>query len=1044
MGGIMVLLLLIITLHVNLGHGDANMTMRCTDKEKEALLAFKQGLNMDEHSQAIFSSWGTEAAKQDCCRWEGVSCDNQTGHVVHLDLGDHFYSQGTMISPKLIELKHLKYLNLSWIDFGGSQLPYFIGSLTNLRHLDLSGCSFGGKFPIQVGNLTNLQYLDLGFNDFSGNVENLNWLPRLSSLTYLGLAGVNFSGSQVPYFIGSLTNLGHLDLSYCYFGGKFPIQVGNLTNLQYLDLRYSGFRNVENLNWLPNLSSLTHLNLFRCAFGGKFPIQVGNLTNLQYLDLGVNDFGVRNVENLNWLPRLSSLTYLGLSCNNLSNVFYWPEAVNKLPKITDLILAGCSLPSPPVRSTFSNINSSKSLSSIDLSFNRLSTSSIFLWMSNYSASLVDLYLSSNHLTGSIPDVFGNMSSLADVDLYGNQLEGAEPHSFSRLCSVQSLDLRGNNLSGQFSRFVQILPTCAQSSLESLWLGENQLSGRIPESIGQMSKLENLDLGMNALEGLISDSHFSKLSKLSYLDLSSNSLVLNFESNWTPPFQLDYICLGSCKMGPYFPKWLQTQNKYSFLNISNAGIVDILPSWFWGTTRYVTSIDLSHNQIGEMFTNLTMDFVNYPEVHLRSNQIEGQIPATLSNASYLDLSNNNISGSISFLCTSAATDLSFLNLSYNYLSGELPKCLTHLGNLVMLDLSSNALSGKIPSTIGSLFGIETLKLRSNEFVGELPLSLKNCTSLVVLDLADNQLSGSIPKWLGASFQNLVILMLSSNHFNGSLPLQLCDLIHIQILDVSVNNISGGIPNCLKKLTTLAQKGNSSLIVGHYFGVYTDLHSGREEIYEDDEIFIWKGSMQVYRNTLGLVRSIDFSSNRLTGEIPREISHLVGLVSLNLSRNQLTGQITPDIGKLESLDSLDLSRNHIDGRIPTSLARISRLGVLDLSHNNLIGKIPTGTQLQSFDPSFYAGNPQLCGPPLQKPCDIEETGPDQVSNEEDKDDELYGFYISMGLGFFVGFWGVCGSLIFIREWRYTYFKFLNSLNDWLYVRVVLIKRKLTDAQ
>ncbi|XP_048421912.1 receptor-like protein EIX2 [Pyrus x bretschneideri] len=339
----------------------------------------------------------------------------------------------------------------------------------------------------------------------------------------------------------------------------------------------------------------------------------------------------------------------------------------------------------------------------------------------------------------------------------------------------------------------------------------------------------------------------------------------------------------------------------------------------------------------------------------------------------------------------------------------------------------------------------LKLRSNEFVGELPLSLKNCRSLMVLDLADNQLSGSIPKWLGASFRNLVILMLSSNHFHGSLPSQLCDLIYIQILDVSVNNISGGIPNCLKTLTTLAQKGNSFLTVQHAYSRIADQQSSWEDLYEDNEIFIWKGSMRVYRNTLGLVRSIDFSSNRLTGEIPGEISRLVGLVSLNLSRNQLTGQITPNIGKLESLDSLDLSRNHIDGRIPTSLARISRLGVLDLSHNNLVGKIPTSTQLQSFDPSVYAGNPQLCGPPLQNLCDIKEMGPDQVSNEEDKDDQLtrYGFYISMGLGFFVGFWGVCGSLIFIRGWRYTYFKFLNSLNDWLYVRVVMIKRKLTDA-
>ncbi|CAN6568094.1 unnamed protein product [Malus baccata var. baccata] len=153
------------------------------------------------------------------------------------------------------------------------------------------------------------------------------------------------------------------------------------------------------------------------------------------------------------------------------------------------------------------------------------------------------------------------------------------------------------------------------------------------------------------------------------------------------------------------------------------------------------------------------------------------------------------------------------------------------------------------------------------------------------------------------------------------------------------------------------------------------------------------------------------------------------------------------RLSSLTYLGLSFVNFSGsQLPYFIGSLTNLGHLDLSGCVFGGKIPTGTQLQSFDPSFYDGNPQLCGPPLKKPCDIEETSPDQVSNEEDKDGQLirYGFYISMVLGFFVGFWGVCGSLIFIREWRYTYFKFLNSLNDWLYVRVVLIKRKLTDAQ
>ncbi|CAL8122750.1 unnamed protein product [Prunus armeniaca] len=181
------------------------------------------------------------------------------------------------------------------------------------------------------------------------------------------------------------------------------------------------------------------------------------------------------------------------------------------------------------------------------------------------------------------------------------------------------------------------------------------------------------------------------------------------------------------------------------------------------------------------------------------------------------------------------------------------------------------------------------------------------------------------------------------------------------------------------------------------------------------FIWKGRMHSYKNTLGLVKRIDPSRNRLTGEISSEITHLVGLVSLNLSGNQLTGQITLEIGNLQSLDALDLSRNRIEGRIPTSLSRIDRISFLDLSFNNLSGEIPIKTQLQGFDPSVYAGN-QLCGPPLKNLC-ADQNVQTELSNQEDDKDELItlGFYISMGLGFaagFWGFWGVCGTLIFKR--------------------------------
>uniref|UniRef100_A0A453LKF1 Uncharacterized protein n=1 Tax=Aegilops tauschii subsp. strangulata TaxID=200361 RepID=A0A453LKF1_AEGTS len=46
------------------------------------------------------------------------------------------------------------------------------------------------------------------------------------------------------------------------------------------------------------------------------------------------------------------------------------------------------------------------------------------------------------------------------------------------------------------------------------------------------------------------------------------------------------------MGPHFPLWLKGQKDISELDISDAGIVDLLPDWFWTlfpNARYVTLV-----------------------------------------------------------------------------------------------------------------------------------------------------------------------------------------------------------------------------------------------------------------------------------------------------------------------------------------------------------------------------------------------------------------------------------------------------------------------
>ena len=107
----------------------------------------------------------------------------------------------------------------------------------------------------------------------------------------------------------------------------------------------------------------------------------------------------------------------------------------------------------------------------------------------------------------------------------------------------------------------------------------------------------------------------------------------------------------------------------------------------------------------------------------------------------------------------------------------------------------------------------------------------------------------------------------------------------------------------------------------------------------------------------LKSIDLSSNNLTGEIPKEIGYLAGLVSLNLSQNYLSGEIHLEIGNLSSLESLDLSRNRISGGIPFSLSQIDDLGKLDLSHNSLSGRIPRERHFETFEGYSFEGNKDL---------------------------------------------------------------------------------------
>ena len=97
-----------------------------------------------------------------------------------------------MISPSLLELPGLNFLDLSENDFNQRNLLEFIRSLSNLKHLDLSRANLFGPISRQLGNLLHLQYLNLKGNDLI-IIENLEWLSHLPSIEYLDLTSLNLS-----------------------------------------------------------------------------------------------------------------------------------------------------------------------------------------------------------------------------------------------------------------------------------------------------------------------------------------------------------------------------------------------------------------------------------------------------------------------------------------------------------------------------------------------------------------------------------------------------------------------------------------------------------------------------------------------------------------------------------------------------------------------------------------------------------------------------------------------------------------------------------
>ncbi|GJY40855.1 putative leucine-rich repeat domain superfamily [Tanacetum coccineum] len=634
------------------------------------------------------ASWKINSSKggTDCCLWDGVECSNKTsGHVIGLDLSSSFLYGTINSTSSLFDLIHLRRLNLADNNFNFSQISSEIGRFSRMKRLDLSGSSFAGTLPASVSNLTQLEFLNLHDNSLWGRIPNL---ASLSKLRYLSLFSNDFDGRNISDWIGKLPKLSVLDLRLNNLSCEIPSSIGNLTQLEYLYLNYN--------------------NMF-----GQIPSSLMNLTNLIDIILAFNDL-------TGSIPNLESLS-------NLEDLFL---SVNKFEKWT--------LPD---------------------------------WL------------------GPIPPFPSSLTKLTTLALMENQLRGPIPRSLSNLKNVEAVVLHDNKIS------------------------------------------DTVEVDM-----------FLALKKLTLLTLGGNQItlsVINNHTNNTPP-KIEILNLGSCNLRA-FPHFLRFQDQLQELYLDDNNISGLIPEWMGNVSKQtLQTLLLSKN-------SLTGFEKNWPVVTW-----------------LLDLSFNNISGSIPLCFDKLYNSLLVLNLRGNVLQGNIPNTFTNGSKLLMINLSENQLEGQL--------------LRS----------LVNCASLQILDLGSNHIDDMYPFWLGA-LHELQVVILRSNKLhctiriagtsNPSFP-------KVRIIDLSYNSFSGDFPHeyfhewlAMKETKSDAtyMQANIAFFVANYFWLGNYSYSMK---------MVNKGVSREYEKILNIFIAVDFSSNKFRGIIPDSIKELSGLQLLNLSNNEFS--------------------------------------------------------------------------------------------------------------------------------------------------------------
>ena len=234
---------------------------------------------------------------------------------------------------------------------------------------------------------------------------------------------------------------------------------------------------------------------------------------------------------------------------------------------------------------------------------------------------------------------GTLSShVHSIVMSSNKMNGAIPNTIKALTKLRMIEF-----ATMPSLYGTLEPITQVTTLRRLCICRCQITGPIPEAIGNLSELEELQLFGNKLQGIIPES-LGKLSKLKLLSLGEYTGGNNF------------------KAGP-IPSCIQNLHQLEALFLSSCNLTGTVPEWL-STLTELRQVDLQNNHLGGLVSHSTF--------------------AGLSNLLYLNLKDNRkLCGPLpvrALVSLRKLNRLSFVNTDFEvpadllpYLKSKLPTC-----------------------------------------------------------------------------------------------------------------------------------------------------------------------------------------------------------------------------------------------------------------------------------------------------------------------------------------------------------------------------------